>query len=271
MRRIIVLFVLVLFGASAQAESEIPLDHITPNLHDKASLQRGMRTFMNYCSGCHSMKYERYEQAAKFLGISKKLTMENLVFNPNDRFGSLITKSMSDKNASDFFGQAPPDLTLEAKYRPNGADWVYTYLKSFYKDDKRPFGVNNLVFPNVAMPDVLENLQGIQKEVCKDIPKLAPNGGEMMDPLDNKYVTEKKCGEDLIKRGYSPLELVKGSGKLTPKQFDQVAYDLANFLYYTAEPMRLERERIGVYVLLFLAFFFVFTKLLAREYEKEYH
>ena len=226
MRRIIVIFVLVLFGASAQAESEFPLDHITPNLHDKASLQRGMHTFMNYCSGCHSLKYERYEQAAKFLGIPEHLMMENLVFDPNARIGSLITKAMSEKNASDFFGQAPPDLTLEAKYRPNGPDWIYTYLKSFYRDKSRPFGVNNLVFPNVAMPNVLENLQGVQNMVCKEIPKLAPNGGEMMDPSDNKYITEKKCGEELIQRGYSPLELVKGSGELTPKQFDQVAQDL---------------------------------------------
>lgn len=271
MTRVIVFLALALLGVNAQAESEIPLDHVTPNLHDTASLQRGMRTFMNYCSGCHSLKYQRYNRTARFLHIPKDLMMKYLVFDPNARFGSLITRSMSVKNGKDFFGAAPPDLTLEAQYRPHGFDWIYTYLKSFYKDNARPFGVNNLVYPNVAMPDVLESLQGVQKKVCKDIPRLAPDGGDMMNEAGTKYITVKKCGEALIKRGYSPLELVKGSGKLTPKQYNQVVYDLANFLYYTGDPTRLERERIGVYVLLFLAFFYVFTRLLAREYEKEYH
>lgn len=272
MTRAILLFVLILLGTVAEAqESSLPLEHITPNLHDKASLQSGLRTYMNYCAGCHSLKYQRYNRTAKDLGIPKDLMEKNLIFDPDDQFGSLITNSMSTDNGEHFFGKAPPDLTNEANFRPNGADWIYTYLKSFYRDDGRPYGVNNLVFPNVGMPDVLENLQGIQNKVCKEIPKLAANGGEKMNPQGSKYITEKKCGEDLIKRGYSPLELVKGSGQLTPQQYDKVVYDLSNFLYYVAEPNRLSRERIGVYVLLFLAFFYVFTKLLAREYEKEYH
>jgi len=272
MFRTIILTAIVLFGTSAWAEEPgYPLEHIKPNLSDKASLQRGMRTFMNYCFGCHSLKYQRYKRTATDLGIPDKLMLQNLVFDPNDRIGSLIKNSMSDDHAKHFFGQPPPDLTLEAKLKEEGIDWIYTYLKSFYRDDSRPFGVNNLVFENVAMPDVMEPLQGIQKEECKDIPKLAPNGGEMMDPLDNKYITEKKCGKDLIERGYSPLVLVKGSGSMTPKQYDKMVYDLSNFLYYMAEPVRMDRERIGVYVLLFLAFFYVFAWLLGREYDKEFH
>jgi cytochrome c1 len=272
MSRTILLVVSVLLCMSARAQEETyPLDHIVPNLHDKASLQRGMRTYMNYCFGCHSLKYQRYRRTAEDLGIPTRLMLDNLMFDPNDRIGSLMENSMSMDHAKHFFGQPPPDLTLVAKLKEGGIDWIYTYLRTFYRDDSRPFGVNNLVFENVAMPDVLEGLQGMQRKVCKDIPRIAKNGGLMMDPLDQKYITEKKCGLDLIERGYSPLQLVKGSGKLTPKQYDKVVYDLCNFLYYMAEPMRLDRERIGVYVLLFLAFFYVFTWLLGREYDKEYH
>jgi len=114
-------------------------------------------------------------------------------------------------------------------------------------------------------------LQGVQKKVCKQIPKLAANGGEMMDPLSQNYITEEVCGLELIERGYSPLELVENSGQLTAEGYEQVVYDLTNFLYYVGDPSRLERERTGVFVLIFLAFFFVPAYLLAREYKKEFH
>ncbi|MBT5876383.1 MAG: hypothetical protein HOH43_23370, partial [Candidatus Latescibacteria bacterium] len=103
------------------------------------------------------------------------------------------------------------------------------------------------------------------------IPKLAANGGEVRDPLTGESVSEEKCGEELIERGYSPLGLVEGTGQLSLEEYDQVIYDLANFLYYTGDPSRQDRERIGIYVLLFLAFFYVFTHLLGREYSKEFH
>ena len=121
------------------------------------------------------------------------------------------------------------------------------------------------------MPHALVELQGVQKKVCKDIPKLAENGGEMMDALSQDYITEEVCGLELVERGYSPLALVEGSGLLDADEYEQVVYDLTNFLYYVGDPSRLERERTGVFVLIFLAFFFVPAYLLAREYKKEFH
>jgi len=262
------LFPMVAFAAGG--DTAIPLDHMEPNLEDQASLQRGARTYMNYCMGCHSLQYQRYKRTADDLGIPEGLMTEHLIFDPSSKIGDLMTNNLSEKDAKQYFGSAPPDLTLYTKLM-KGPDYLYTYMRVFYEDETRPFGVNNLLFENVGMPHVLLDLQGIQRKVCKQIPRLAANGGEMRDPLSGEPITEEVCGDELIERGFSPLQLVEGSGLLTPEEYDQVIYDLANFLTYTADPSRLERERIGVYVLLFLAFFFVFTWLLGREYTKEFH
>lgn len=255
---------------AAGGETLIPLDEMEPNLEDQASLQRGARTYMNYCMACHSLQYQRYQRTAEDLGIPQGLMTEYLIFDPSAKYGSLMTNNLSEKDAKMYFGSAPPDLTLYTKLM-KGPEYLYTYMRAFYEDETRPFGVNNLLFENVGMPHVLAELQGVQRKVCKQIPKLAANGGEMRDPLSGEPITEEACGDELIERGFSPLELVEGSGSLSPEEYDQVIYDLANFLTYTADPSRLERERIGVYVLLFLAFFFVFTWLLGREYTKEFH
>ena len=144
--------------------------------------------------------------------------------------------------------------------RVRDPEWIYNYLKTFYLDDTRPLGVNNLVFPNVGMPHVLIDLQGVQRMGCVQVPKMAENGGEMRDPLEpGKPITEEKCGQ---------LVLDEGSGQMTPEEYDQAVYDIANFLYYVGDPSRLERHRIGVYVLLFLVILYVFTWLLGREYHK---
>ena len=121
------------------------------------------------------------------------------------------------------------------------------------------------------MPHALVELQGSQRYVCKQVPKLTESGAKIRDRHTLQYVTEEKCGAELKAMGVNPLQHVEGTGTLTPEEYDQVVYDLSNFLYYTAEPIRLERQRIGVYVLLFLAFFYVFTYLLGREYTKEFH
>lgn len=267
----VALLVTLSLGQSAfAASSTYPLDDMEPDLTDQASLQRGMQTFMNYCFACHSLQYQRYKRTAEDLGVPEDMMLENVIFDQETRIGALMENSMSAESAKNWFGAPPPDLTLYTQLK-GGPEYLYTYMRTFYIDDSRPLGVNNLVFPNVGMPHVLVGLQGVQREVCKNIPKLAENGGEMRDPLTNEYITEEKCGQDLIDRGYSPLELVEGTGSLTPEEYDQVIYDLSNFLYYTGDPSRLERRQIGVYVLLFLAFFFVFTWLLGREFEKEYH
>lgn len=271
MRKVVAaLFALPVFAFAAGGESPIPLDEMKPDLRDQASLQRGAQTYMNYCMGCHSLQYQRYQRTAEDLGIPQDLMTEYLIFDPEAKYGSLMTNNLTVKDAKQYFGSAPPDLTLYTKLK-KGPEYLYTYMRVFYEDETRPFGVNNLLFENVGMPHVLVDLQGLQRKVCKQIPRLAANGGEMRDSLSGEPITEEKCGDELIERGVSPLELVEGTGKLSPEEYDQLIYDLSNFLSYTADPSRLERERIGVYVLLFLAFFFVFTMLLGREYTKEFH
>ncbi|MFT7090771.1 MAG: cytochrome c1 [Candidatus Azotimanducaceae bacterium] len=258
---------LVGFGAS----SGYPLDHIDPDLSDKASLQRGLQTYMNYCMGCHSLQYQRYKRTAEDLDIPEDLMLEHIVFDPEGQIGSLMTNTMTSDHAKAFFGAAPPDLTLHSNLK-GGPDWIYTYLRTFYVDDSRPLGVNNLVFENVGMPHVLAGLQGTQvRPECMQLPQKASNGGVMRDSLTDEVLTTELCGKDIVDAGYYPLELLEGTGSMTPEAYDQSIYDLANFMYYVGEPARIDRTRIGVYVLLFLAFFYVFAWLLGREYHKEFH
>lgn len=254
-----VLLALVPFAASASEENAcgaIDCYHFTPNLKDKASLQRGAKWFMNYCSGCHAAQYSRYERVASDLGIPEDLMTKNLIFD-GSKFGSLMKNAMPTELAEKWFGKAPPDLTLETSYR--SPQWVYTYLLNFYKDPSRPWGVNNRVFHNVAMPDVMLELQGLQE--CAPGPVKAENGGIKRDPLTGKDLLENPCGR---------LKVVE-KGSQTPEQYKQTAYDLTNFLAYMAEPEKLHRERIGGYVMLFLGVFLVFGWLLNREYWKDVH
>jgi cytochrome c1 len=270
MKRLLVVLIALLPASVMAATSGAHLEHMTPDLEDKASLQRGVRTYLNYCMGCHSLKYQRYERTADDLGIPHEMFLENLVFDKNVAIGSLMENSLNTKSARNWFGTASPDLTLVTRLR--GVPWVYTYLKTFYIDASRPFGVNNLVFENVGMPHVLMELQGAQiRNACRALPKIAANGDEMRDPLTSEALTEEVCGIEIVNRGYNPLELVADTGKLAAEEYDRVIYDLVNFLYYVGEPSRLERESLGVYVLFFLAFLFVLTYLLNREYWKDIH
>ena len=262
-------WLMLLGGATALGSEDIRLDRVDVDLRDKASLQRGAKTYMNYCMGCHTLKYQRYERTADDLGIPHELFLENLVFDRDVAIGSLMDNSMSEEIAKNWFGAKPPDLTLITRVRHDGPSWLYTYLRSFYQDDTRPFGVNNLIFENVGMPHALLELQGMQVKGCRQVPRIASVGGEMRDPITKQLHTEEMCGDELIERGYRPLTIVEGTGSLTEEEYDRVVRDLVNFLYYTGEPSRLERQRIGVYVLLFLAFFFVFAYLLNREYWKD--
>lgn len=203
---------------------------------DYASMQRGARLFMDVCSGCHSLKYERFDSLAKGIQITdengkvlEELLKSDLIFTGGSIYSQIDT-AMRPADAEKWFGIAPPDLTLEVRYR--GADWVYNYLKTFYKDPTRPWGVNNLVYPSVAMPHAMLNLQGEQV--------LTPNGLELKVP-----------------------------GTMTPQEYDRAVADLVNFLAYVAEPNQVERRRIGIWVLVFLSIFVVFSYLLKREYWKD--
>ena len=226
---------------------------------NKASLQRGAQIYMNYCLGCHSLKYARYKKVSEDLEIPLDMFQENLIFG-DQKMGDLIKIGMDPKEAKEWFGNAPPDLTLEAGLR--GSDWIYTYLTSFYVDESRPLGVNNKVYENVGMPHVLIDMQGTPRSVCRQIPLIADNGGIKQDPLTGEQLTQEKCGF---------LEIDSGTGEMNPDEFDQSMLDLTNFLAYMTDPLKVERETIGTYVLLYLFIFTMLSYLLYREFKKDLH
>lgn len=226
---------------------------------DKSSLQRGAQIYMNYCLGCHSLKYARYKKVSEDLEIPLDMFEDNLIFG-DQKMGDLIQVGMDPKEAKEWFGNTPPDLTLEAGLR--GPDWVYTYLKSFYIDESRPLGVNNKVYENVGMPHVLVDLQGTPQSVCRQVPFVADNGGIRQDPLTGERLTQEQCGF---------LEVEAGTGELNPEEFDEAMLDLTNFLAYMTDPMKTERESIGTYTLLYLFIFTMLSYLLYREFKKDLH
>ena len=226
---------------------------------DRSSLQRGAQIYMNYCLGCHSLKYARYKKVSEDLEIPLDMFEDNLIFG-DQKMGDLIQVGMDPKEAKEWFGNTPPDLTLEAGLR--GPDWVYTYLKSFYIDESRPLGVNNKVYENVGMPHVLVDLQGTPQSVCRQVPYVAENGGIRQDPLSGERLTQEQCGF---------LEVEAGTGQLNPEEFDEAMLDLTNFLAYMTDPMKTERESIGTYTLLYLFIFTMLSYLLYREFKKDLH
>jgi cytochrome c1 len=242
------------------ASSDYPMEPIHPDLDDKPSLQAGFALYTNYCLGCHGMKFQRYERTADDLGIPHEVALETVV-PAGMQIGALMKTAMDADDAKPWFGAPPPDLTMVVRVR--GAEWMYNYLKTFYIDETRPFGVNNAVFPNVGMPHVLLELQGIQRKGCVQKPVILPNGAEKRDPLvPGKPITEERCGE---------LYVEEGTGQMTPAEYDKAMYDLVNFMFYTSEPARIQREWLGVPVLLFLIVLGCFTYLLNREYWKDVH
>lgn len=245
-------------SAFAAGGPGVPLDSIDVDPRDKPSLQRGMSTFNQYCLGCHSMEFQRYERTAMDLEIPAKL-MEAHVVPAHHKIGDQQTIAMPSDAAAEWFGAPPPDLSLITRKRGN--DWVYTYLKTFYTDPTRPLGVNNLVFEKVGMPHVLQPLQGEQRLVCTNAP-VKENGVVQTDPLTGNPILADQCGV---------LEVVEGTGQLSAEEYDQVIYDLVNYMAYVAEPSRVSAERIGIYVLLFLFVFGIIGYLLKREYWKDIH
>ena len=238
--------------AMAQAALEYPNDPVVVDLKDKAALQDGAKTFANYCMGCHSTKYQRFERVADDLGIPHEVMLDNVVFS-GANIGDHMKIGMNPNDAKAWFGAPPPDLTLVARVRGN--DWLYTYLRTFYDDPTRPLGANNKVFPNVGMPNVLVALQGKQVQVVED-------GKKQFDPLTGTPITHEACDQ---------LTVEPKTGTLNEEQFDEKIKNLVTFLAYSANPVKLESQRIGTYVLLYLAFFFVFAYLLKREYWKDVH
>lgn len=218
---------------------EIPMYPVSIDLGDKEKLQRGARMFMNYCSGCHSLKYLRYNRMAEALGLmtfdgqlDEDLLKNNLIFTSASIYDP-IRIAMPAEDAKQWFGVVPPDLSLSARAR--GPDWIYNYLKSFYSDKSRPFGANNLLIPGVAMPNVLE-----------------PLIGKVVLTQDNQ--THE-----------SSLALLE-PGQMYPAEFDSALQDLVTFLVYVGEPAKLVRYKIGFFVLAFLGIFYLVARNLKKVY-----
>jgi len=214
------------------SSSGIHLDQANNDLTDKESLRNGFKTYINYCLGCHQLQYQRYNRTFKDLGIEDADGLENYMYT-GEKSGDHILNTMPKKEAAKWFGTAPPDLTLEARLR--SPDWIYTYLRSFYMDSERPFGVNNKVFKDVGMPHVLQDLQGISS-------------------IDEQGHVTPAMG-----------------GSLSAVEYDVVVRDLTNFLEYVGEPSKLERKSMGKKVIFFLFIFFIVAYFLKKEYWKDIH
>ncbi|WP_028240312.1 cytochrome c1 [Stutzerimonas azotifigens] len=253
----LILAVLPALGFAAGGH-DVHLDKVEIDLTDKAAMQDGLRTFANYCMGCHSAQFQRYERVANDLGIPEEIMLDNVVFT-GAKIGDHMQIGMKPDDAKAWFGAAPPDLTLVARVRGN--DWLYSYLRAFYEDPTRPWGVNNRVFPNVGMPHVLAPLQGRQVVGCKQV-QVVEDGRKQFDPLTGTPITHEACDQ---------LTVLPNTGELSEAEYDEKVKNLVTFLAYSANPVKLESQRIGTYVLLFLAFFFVFAYLLKREYWKDVH
>jgi len=220
------------------------LDHFTPERTDR-TLQRGARVFMNYCMGCHSADYHRYSHMARDIGLSESAVVENLVFTTDDagektKVGALMANNMSSDYGKEAFGVVPPNLALVSRSR--GVDWLYTYMRSFYLDESRPFGANNTVFPQVGMPHVLADLQGWRKPIYS----IDSEGHEQLD-------------------GFQQVT----AGTLTEDEYDAMITDLVSFLDYLGDPNREARHSLGIKVMLFLLIFLVLAVLLKKEYWKD--
>ena len=228
---------LLAFGAGG----EVKLDRANIDPTDAVSIQRGAKVFVNYCLNCHSASFMRYNKLME-LGLSEGQIKDNLIFAADQKVGDTMTVAMSEADGKAWFGVAPPDLSVIARSR--GVDWLYTYLRGFYRDESVATGWNNVAFPNVGMPHVLWKLQGIQR----------------------LHIGEA----DAHGKAHSELVL-ETPGTLSPQEYDNLVRDLVNYIHYMAEPAAVQRVRIGIVVLIFLGLMAVLTWLLKREYWKDVH
>ena len=230
MKKVIILILLLIQSPLILSSEDINLEQAPIDLSDQPSLQKGARTFINYCLNCHSAKYMRYNKLLD-IGLSKKDIKDNLLFT-GKKIGDPMEISMSVKDSKKWFGAAPPDLSVVARSR--GSDWIYSYMKGFYRDNSREIGWNNLVYVNSAMPHILWELQGEQE-------------------------LDKNTGN---------LSIIK-AGKLNQKEYDAVITDLTNFITYMSEPDQLKRKKMGFYVIGFLLLLLVLTINLKKEFWKD--
>ena len=229
--------IILLASTGIFAAGDVHLDKAPGSLHDQASLQRGAKNFVNYCLACHSAQAMRYNRLFD-IGLSEQQVKDGFIPTSGTKVGEQMRSALDGKVARQSFGVAPPDLSLIARSR--GVDWLYTYLRGFYRDDSRPTGWNNVAFTNVAMPHVLSELQGEQ------------------------VLVHEGRGKDAASR----LVLDK-PGKMKPAEYDALVADLVNYLDFMGEPAKLKRQTLGVFVLLFLAVLLLVSYKLKSEYWKD--
>ena len=242
-RLFVVLSLLALPGSAAAAGGSQFVDDVAIDIGNQGALQRGAKYFVNYCLGCHSAKYVRYNRLGEDLGLSEQQVIDNLMFT-GERPHDTMDNAMPDDDAATWFGQAPPDLSLVARAR--GTSWIYSFLKSFYVDPDKPTGVNNLVLQGASMPHVLWEQQGLQRAVLV----------EQVDAAGNSHST------------FEGFEIER-PGLLTPEEYDTMVRDIVTFLAYIGEPVQMERRSLGIKVILFLVVFLLFAILLKKEVWKD--
>jgi len=252
MKNLIIVFItaILLTPVLASASSGAHLEKAPIDINDKESLRRGAKAFGDYCYSCHAASFMRFNRIAKDLEMEEQEVREMLIHTRGKKgaptkIGDLMKVSMTADYAKNAFGAAVPDLSVAARAR--GADWIYTYLRSFYVDPDRPTGFNNAVFPDVGMPNVLWSLQGLQAPVYKNV-------------MHGDMEIEELEGFELIQ-----------AGKLSRVEYDMFLGDLTNFMVYLAEPVQVERRSLGWKVLLFLVVLFGFAYALKKEYWKDVH
>jgi ubiquinol-cytochrome c reductase cytochrome c1 subunit len=279
-RTLITVIAALLIAAFAHAEGPQLTQQVAPiDRHDVASLQRGARMFVNYCLGCHSAQHMRFNRLQADLGLSEKQVADNLILRGalakdgyvTDKVGETMKSSMDRADAKETFGVAPPDLSVEARVR--GTDWLYAYLRGYYRDERAASGWNNLAFPSVAMPHVLWELGGQNKLAVKEfdnheIAKGAFLQTHVVGTLE--AVHARKDGKETVKYVLKYVEPDK-PGKLSVHDYDVAVADLVNYLDYMGEPVKNERIQLGIKVLIFLALLFVFAYWTKREYWKDIH
>ena len=249
---------------SFAAEGGYPLDKAPDRINDMASLQNGAKLFVNYCLGCHSANSMRYNRLTD-IGLTEEQIKKNLLFT-SDKVGDLMHIAMRREDATKWFGAPPPDLSVIARAKSvnlgsTGVDYIYTFLRTFYRDTSKPVGWDNLVFPSVGMPHALWQLQGERSMERNTVKQVETADGLQWQRTVAKFdpqgfadiTTETLAGYNGIATDKVTFTPVSGQ---SPAFFDNQVADLANFLGWMAEPIQLERKRLGVWVLLFLFLFF---------------
>ena len=237
-----ILAILMVLPTLAMAAGGAYTEKVDYDLHNKESLQNGAKLFVNYCLSCHSAAYQRYNRMGEDLGLTEAQVKSNLMF-AAEKVGETMTVALETEDAKTMFGTKVPDLSVVSRAR--GADWLYTYLRTFYKDESRPFGVNNVTFPDVGMPHVLWELEGMKKLVNADEMHAHPGTAPKFENISD--------------------------GKMSAVEYDNAMRDLTAFMVYMGEPAKLVRYELGVWVIFFLVILFLVAYPMKKEFWKDIH